>query len=156
MLARSRHIALRCLFTVLVIGCAAHTQTVTETFATAKLSATEIHDIIAAVEQTAYDTPDSWEKELRVGRVDLGGSPGLIVRGTDLLCGATGNCQMWVLRKINDKWVSLFEEAPIADAFTFGPSVTNEIKDLTVTTNLSADNVERTAYKFDGTLYREQ
>lgn len=85
MLARSRHITLLATITtytlpaLLLIGYAAHSQTVTETFAMGRLSATEIHEIIAAVEQTAYDTPDSWENELRVARVDLGGSNGLVV-----------------------------------------------------------------------------
>lgn len=63
---------------------------------------------------------------------------------------------MWVFRKVDEKWVSLLEDAPIADAFAFGPALTNGIKDLTITTNLSADTVERASYKFDGTTYQEQ
>ena len=63
-----------------------------DTFAAARLSAKEIHEIVEGVEPSAYDTPDSWNKELRVRRVDLGGSPGIVVQGSKLLCGGTGNC----------------------------------------------------------------
>jgi hypothetical protein len=70
-----------------------------DTFAAARLSAKEIREIVAEVEQSAYDTPDSWESELRVQRVDLGACPGIIVQGSKLLCGGTGNCQTWVFRK---------------------------------------------------------
>ena len=44
----------------------------------AKLSATELRQIVAVVEHSAYDTPDSWTEELRAKRVDLGSTPGLI------------------------------------------------------------------------------
>jgi hypothetical protein len=146
----------RTLLTALLFGATAFAQTVTGTFATAKLSGREVREIIAGVEQSAYDTPTSWEAELRVRRVDLGGSSGLVIRGTSLLCGATGNCQMWVFRKTNDKWVPLFQDAPIAGRFDFGATVTNGVKDLTITANLSADTIKRTIYKFDGRVYKAQ
>ena len=127
-----------------------------ETFAAAKLSAKEAREIIDGVQFSAFDTPDLWEKELRVRRVDLGGSPGLVIRGTKLLCGATGNCQIWVFRKVNDKWISLFgnEDAPIAEGFQLGPEITRGVKDFTISTNMSADSTKRTTYKFDGKVYR--
>ena len=107
------------------------------------------------MEQSAYDTPDSWEKELRVRRVDLGSGPGVVLRGTALLCGATGNCQIWVFRKMDGRWVSLFgNEAPVAEGFQLGPNVTNGIKDLTISANVSADAGGRTTYRFDGKGYR--
>src|SRR5512141_2110585 len=86
-------------------------------FAAARLSPRETQQIISAVEQAAYDTPDSWSSELRAKRVDLGDSPGLVLQGSNLLCGATGNCQMFVFRKVREKWVSLFEgeQAPLAE-----------------------------------------
>lgn len=62
--------------------------TAKDTWAAAKLSPAEIQQITAAVEDSAFDTPDSWEQELRVRRVDLGGGPG-IAQGTKLLCGGT-------------------------------------------------------------------
>jgi hypothetical protein len=127
-----------------------------DTFVAARLSATEAHEIITGVEPSAYDTPDSWRKELRVRRVDLGGSPGMVVQGTHLLCGGTGNCQIWVFRKAGGKWVSMFgsEQAPIAEGFQLGPAVTHGAKDLTIVANSSAEAGERVTYKFDGSLYR--
>jgi hypothetical protein len=131
------------------------TLAVTETFSAAKLSAKEVKEIIAGVEESAFDTPDSWEKELRVRRVDLGGGPGIVVRGTNLLCGATGNCETWVLRSVG-KWVSLFDtdQAPVAESFQLGPGVTNGIKGLTISANMSVDSAKRTTYRFDAKVYR--
>jgi hypothetical protein len=84
--------------------------------------------------------------------------PDLVLQGTNLLCGGTGNCQLFVFRKANDKWVSLFggHRAPLAESFQLGPSVTRGIKDLTVVTNASADSSERVSYKFDGQFYRSK
>ena len=127
-----------------------------DTFAAARLSAKEIHEIVEGVEPSAYDIPDSWNKELRVRRVNLGGSPGIVVQGSKLLCGGTGNCQTWVFRKANNKWVSLFrnEQAPIAESFQLGPGVTHSIKDFEIVANSSAGAGERVTYKFDGMFYR--
>jgi|SRR5947207_468503 len=127
-----------------------------DTFSSVKLSAREIQEVIAAVEASAYDTPESWTKELRVRRVDLGTNPGLVAQGTSLLCGGTGNCQVFVLRKLNGKWVSLFglDQAPIAESFQFGPGVSNGIKDLTIAANSSAEARQHVRYRFDGKLYR--
>jgi hypothetical protein len=103
-----------------------------DTFVASRLSAKEIHEIVEEVEQSAYDTPDSWQNELRVKRVDLGASQGVVIRGSTLLCGSTGNCQTWVFRKADNKWVSLFpkDHVPIAESFRLGPHVTAGIKDL--------------------------
>ena len=127
-----------------------------ETYAAAKLSSTEVREIIAGVDQSAYDTPDSWEKELRVRRVDLGSLPGLVVRGTNFLCGATRNCRIWVFRRVDGRWVSLFgnDEAPVAESFQVGPNVTNGVKDLTISVNVSAADGKHTTYQFDGKVYR--
>jgi hypothetical protein len=129
-----------------------------DTFASAKLSDKEARQIIAAVESSAYDTADSWTDELRVKRVDLGNAQGLVVRGTKLLCGATGNCQTWVFRHSGDNWLSLFgaEEAPIVESVQLGPGTTNGIKDLIVRANSSADASQRTTYRFNGREYRSK
>ena len=126
-----------------------------DTIAAAKLSAKEQREVIDAMERSAFDMPDSWEKELRAKRVDLGGSPGIVLQGTKLLCGGTGNCQLFMLRKVNDEWASLFgdEQAPLAESFHLGPGVTHGIKDLTVSTNSSAEASKRTIYKFNGQRY---
>jgi len=127
-----------------------------ETLAAARLSVQELRRILEVIEESAYDTPDSWTKELRARRVDLGAGPGLVLQGTTLLCGGTGNCQLFIFRKVNDQWVSLFgrDQAPLAESFGFGPGVTHGVKDLTLATNSSAQPTQRVTYKFDGQIYR--
>ena len=127
-----------------------------DTFVASRLSAREIHEIVEEVAQSAYDAPDSWQNELRVRRVDLGASPGMIVRGSNLLCGGTGNCQTWVFREAENKWVSLFTsgQVPIAESVRFGPHLTLGIKDLTIFANSSAETGQSVTYKFDGKFYR--
>ena len=121
-----------------------------------RLSAKEQRQILAVVARSAYDTPDSWEEELSATRVDFGVSPGIALRGTKLLCGGTGNCQLFVVRRVNGTWFSLFgdEQAPLAESFELGPGVTHGIKDLTVTMNSSAYATQRVSYRFDGHVYR--
>ncbi|PYV99809.1 MAG: hypothetical protein DMG89_06310 [Acidobacteria bacterium] len=127
-----------------------------ETFHSAKLSATEIKQISEEIEATAFDTPDSWESELRVRRVLLGEAPGLVLQGTKLLCGATGNCQTWVLRRADDHWLSLFKnQAPIASGFGFDEKTTNGIQRFVVAANSSAADSKYVVYDFDGKFYRE-
>ena len=43
-----------------------------DTFAAAKLMQKEVSQLIPALEQLAYDIPDSWNTELRAKRIDLG------------------------------------------------------------------------------------
>ncbi len=120
------------------------------------LSAEERRQVLDAVARGAFDTPESWDEELLAARVDLGASPGIILRGTKLLCGGTGNCQLFVIRKANGTWISLFadEQAPLAESFELGPGVTLGIKDLTVVTNSSAEASQRVTYRFDRQVYR--
>jgi hypothetical protein len=127
-----------------------------DTFAAARLSPKDIQEIVAEVEQSAYDTPDSWESELRAQRVDLGVSPGIIVQGSKLLCGGTGNCQTWIFRKAGRKLISLMakDQVPIAESFSLGPNVTRGIKDFSISANTSADSGKNVTYKFDGKFYR--
>jgi len=127
-----------------------------DSLAAATLSGKEMREIIAGVKNSAYDMPKSWSAELRLRRIDLGSGPGIVVQGTSLLCGGTGNCQIWVFRKANTNWVSLFanDHAVLAEGFNFGPTVTHHIKDLTILTNLSAEGSKQVTYRFDGRLYR--
>jgi hypothetical protein len=124
--------------------------------AAAHLSAKEIREIIAGVKRSAYDMPKSWSAELRLRRVNLGNGSGIVVQGTGLLCGGTGNCQIWIFRKANINWVSMIadDQTILAEGFSFGPAVTRNIKDLTIVTNFSAEESKRVTYKFDGSLYR--
>ena len=137
-----------------------------DTFAAARLPAGEQRQIIKQVEGSAYDAADDWTSELRVRRVELGSSagatrpatPGLVVQGRKLLCGGTGNCQLWVFRRssrVETQWVSLFaKQPPVVDGFRLGPGVTGGIKDLTVTANSTAEATTTVTYRFDGKFYR--
>jgi hypothetical protein len=129
-----------------------------DTLAAANLSGKEMRQIVASLEESAYDTPDSWSEELRAKRIDLGGGSGLLLQGTQRLCGGTGNCQLFVFRKVNDAWVSLVASGQtlLVESFQFGPGVTGGIKDLTVQTNSGAQTDRRKTYKFDGRFYRRQ
>ena len=127
-----------------------------ETFPAAGLSAAEQTEIIGQVRDTSFDDPDSWESELRVRRISLGEADGLIVRGTRLLCGGTGNCETWVFRHSSGKWLNLFgQEAPIVSGFGFAQEVAGGIKNLLVSANSSAANESRILFKFDGKVYRQ-
>lgn len=127
-----------------------------DTVAAARVSANELREIVKTIKKSAYDVPKSWRAELRFRRVDLGHDPGLAVQGTSLLCGATGNCQIWLFRKANAHWVPVFgnTETILAEGFELGPSLTHGIKDLTIVANFSADETKRTDYRFDGRMYR--
>jgi hypothetical protein len=127
-----------------------------DTFRAAALSSTEIKKIVKQVEDSAYDIADDWESELRVRHVDLAASPGLILQGTKLLCGATGNCQTWVFRKSHNNWILMFakDDVPIAEGFRLGPGVSGGIKDFTVQANSRAEAEQTVTYKFEGKLYR--
>jgi hypothetical protein len=152
----SSHFSVRAALMFVLIAPQATGQSASLRISDLGLSAAEQHQILAVVAPSAFDAPDSWEDELRAVRVDLGASPGIVVRGTKLLCGGTGNCQLFVLRKANGAWVSLFgnEQGPIAESYEFGPDVVQGIKDLTVTTNLGADAARTVKYRFNGQIYR--
>lgn len=120
-------------------------------------SRNKISQLDPTLEKLAYDIPASWNTELRAKPIDLGSSPGLVLEGTDLLCGGTGNCQIFVFRRLNNGWISLFQgQAPICEVFTIGPGTTNGIKNLTVATNQGAETAQRVAYHFDGRFYRRK
>lgn len=145
------------LLSMLASFATAKTLATADTFAAAKLMQKEVSQLIPALQELAYDIPDSWNTELRAKRIDLGSNPGLVLEGSNLLCGGTGNCQIFVFRRANDRWVSLFQgQAPICEAFTFEPGTTNGIKNLTVTTNQSAETAQRVTYQFDGQFYRSK
>ena len=129
-----------------------------DTFAAARLSAEEIREIVAEVEQSAYDAPDSWEAELRVQRVNLGATTGVVVQGSSLLCGGTGNCQTWVFRRAGGKLISLMsrDQVPIVEGFRLGPNVTAGIKDFSTSANTGAKSGKSITYKFDGEFYRSK
>jgi hypothetical protein len=127
-----------------------------ETLLAAKLTAAERKQIIDQVEKTSFDVPDSWDSELRVRRISLGEVDGLVIRGTQLLCGGTGNCQTWVFRRSQGNWTNLFEqEAPVVSSFGFDQEATGGIKNFLVSANSSAEKESRILFKFDGNFYRQ-
>lgn len=127
-----------------------------ETFAASKAGDAEQKQIITDVEKTSFDAPESWNKELVVRRVQLGSADGLIVRGTQLLCGGTGNCQTWVFRHSEGKWLNLFEqEAPVVSSFGFEQETAAGIKNFVVEANNSAGQSKWIEYQFDGEYYRQ-
>ena len=125
------------------------------TFRAAGLSAVEIRQVVAQVENSSFDTPDSWDEELRVRRVPWVESEVLVVRGTRLLCGATGNCQVWVFRRAGKQWRSTFEkDAPLASGLGFTDRTTAGLNDLLLVSSLGGDKDRYTHYRFDGKFYR--
>ncbi len=125
-----------------------------ETLRVVELTRTEIAEVTAQAEETSFDIPDSWEAEVRARRVSLGGAEGLVLQGTALLCGGTGNCQTWVFRLIERKWRVMFQDrAPVASTFGFQDTASNGIKDLVVEANSSAGQAQYIVYKFDGKFY---
>ena len=126
-----------------------------ETLLAAALSAGEISDIIGQVESTGFDTADDWQRELRARRLRLGDSEGLLVRGTRLLCGGTGNCQTWLFRRGEGKWRSLFaDQAPIGASIAFAGVRHQGLPDLVIDAHVSASASHRTNFAFDGRFYR--
>jgi hypothetical protein len=123
--------------------------------AAAKLPAAEVKQILDQVEQTSFDTPDSWEAELRMRQLSIAGGDGLVVRGTEMLCGGTGNCETWLFRRAKGAWVNMFDgEAPVVSSFGFGRRVSHDVPDLIATAPLSAEKRNYVVYVFDGAFYR--
>jgi hypothetical protein len=126
-----------------------------ETFLAANLRAAERKQILEQVEATSFDVPDSWPSELRLRRLPLGEAEGLVIRGTRLLCGGTGNCETWVFRRSGGQWLNLFRQpAPVISGLGFTRETTGGIKNLYVRANSAAEKESRTLYKFDGEFYR--
>ena len=122
----------------------------------ARLSRKEIKQIVLQIEETSFDWPDSWDSELRARRVSLGDREGLVVQGTKLLCGGTGNCQTWVFGRAQGRWTSLFEgQAPVISGYGFSPERSNGLMDLVTVSNAGGDRDLYTFYVFDGARYRE-
>lgn len=126
-------------------------------FQAAMLPRQEVKQILAQIEKTSFDWPDSWDSELRTRRVSLGDQEGLIVQGTSLLCGGTGNCQTWIFRRLRGRWTALFEsQAPVIAGFGFLQKRSNGIRDLVAVTNAGGDRHIYTVFIFDGSRYRER
>jgi hypothetical protein len=126
-----------------------------ESLSAARLSAAEIDEIIGEVEATSFDTAEDWPGELRARRLRLGDSDGLVVRGTRLLCGGTGNCQTWLFRRVEGRWRGLFaDQAPVGEGIAFTGDSHGGLPDAVIDAHLSASESDRTVFAFDGSFYR--
>ena len=128
-----------------------------DTLSGANLPKDAIQQILKEIEASAYDTPKSWEAELRIEHLQLGDAPALVVKGSDLLCGPTANCQVWVFRRSAGGWRLLLDPGQplIVDSVMFGPKKTRGVEDLVATTNWSTSSAKKYTYKFDGAVYRK-
>ena len=126
-----------------------------ETLPAASLSAGEMDEIIAQIEDTSFDAAEDWPAELRGRRLRLGDNDGLLVRGTRLLCGGTGNCQTWLFHRVNGEWRGLFsEQAPIGESIAFAGESHGGLPDVVIDAHISAAASDRTIFAFDGSFYR--
>jgi hypothetical protein len=126
-----------------------------DTFLAARLSSPETKQILETVAAMSFDSPDSWEAELRARRVSLGRVEGLVLQGTRVLCGGTGNCEIAVLRRVGDRWMALFaDQAPIGDGFALLSHHSDGIRDLLIAANESAEAERYVVYRFDGRYYQ--
>jgi hypothetical protein len=128
----------------------------TESLAAANLSVEEKKQIFDAVEAVAFDTPDSWESELLARRVSIATAmDGLVLQGSRLLCGGTGNCQLVVMRRTGGRWRTLFDrQAPLGDGFALLDGRSKGVRNLLVSDHSSADHNHYVLYRFDGRYYR--
>jgi hypothetical protein len=125
-----------------------------ETFAATTLTGAEQKQVLDQVQATSFDTPDSWTDELRVRRISLGRTDGLVICGTRLLCGATGNCETWLFRRANGRWLNMFDgEAPVVTSVGFVKQTKN-VRDVVATAHVATGTATWTQYAFDGRFYR--
>lgn len=121
------------------------------------LSPDQVEDVVGQVAATSFDTPPSWPSELRARRVRLGGRSALLVAGSDLLCGGTGACEMWVFYRSGGHWRNAFAgQAPIVVGFSISSHSANGLPDLVATTPLGAGRDRVAVFAFDGAIYRQQ
>ncbi len=90
----------------------------------------------------------------RVKYVDLNGDgkPEVIAQSTDVTtCSSTGNCRVWVLRKLKNQYSVVLNET--GQTFTVQPGSTNGFHDLVLTLHDSAFASDGKVFRFDGRAY---
>jgi hypothetical protein len=128
-----------------------------DTIAKAGLPDARLTGIIAQVAATSFDRPADWRKELRFRQGRIEGEPVLVVRGADLLCGATGGCETWLFHRKGRRWVdAIVGEAPVADTIALAPHRTSGRLDLVAGNRISAMHSAYAVYAFDGRKYRRK
>ena len=126
-----------------------------DTFVESGLRAAGRRDILQNVALTAYDTPDSWDAELRIRHDRVGPWHVAVVRGTSRLCGAGGNCQTWLFRLEGKRWVNVIAagQAPIIDGLSLTRAGRGKAWRLMTRTRISAQEAQFAQYRFDGRLF---
>ena len=129
-----------------------------DTFVASGMRIAARKEIFAQVAATAYDTPDSWDAELRVRRSRIGPWHVAIVRGTSLLCGATGNCQTWVFRLDGKHWTNVVAagQAPIVSGLSLTKAGRGRPWRLATAAHVSATDSRFVEYSFDGHLFQRR
>ncbi len=127
-----------------------------DTFVDSGLKPAARREIFDAVAITAYDTPESWDAELRVRRQRVGPWFVAVVRGTSLLCGATGDCQTWLFRLEGKHWVNVIAagQAPIVDALSLTRAGRGRPWRLMARAHVSAEERRFADYRFDGRVFQ--
>ena len=123
-----------------------------DTFVLSGLRSAARREILENVALTAYDRPGSWDAELRVRHERVGAWHVAVVRGTSLLCGATGNCQTWVFRLDGKHWNNVIAagQAPIVDGLSLTRAGRGKPWHLVTRARISAQESQFAEYRFDG------
>jgi hypothetical protein len=101
-------------------------------------------------------SPETVMAEFSARHVDIGEGErnGLALQGTNELCDENGNCDLFVFRKVNNKWQIV--ELPInawVGSFAFVAPDHNGLKELVVAETISKAESLNTVLQFDGTKY---
>lgn len=134
---------------------AAKSVVIDETAALARVSAIEMERIITLLEG---DADADWEptraSDLRFKRVVLAGpdNDGLLVRATSTSdCGATGNCQVWVLHRSHGKLQLVL--SGLAEDVLLAEQKAHGLINIILQANESADSSGLVLCTFDGRKY---
>jgi len=127
-----------------------------DTFVASGLRAAARKEIFQDIAITAYDTPESWDAELRVRHETVGPWHVAVVRGTSLLCEATGNCQTWLFRLDGRHWVNVIAagQAPVIDGLSLTRAGRGRPWRLATRTRKSAHESVFAEWRFDGRLFQ--
>jgi hypothetical protein len=100
------------------------------------------------------DCPPETEPERAGAFLVRGGQTTLVaIRGqSSCYCGATGNCQLWIYRRLHGKYEELLQTGNVS-GFGFLKSKTNGLPDLVIWSHDSAQRSPGALWKFDGTSY---
>jgi hypothetical protein len=134
----------------------AKTIPVNETPKEAGISAADREQIISA---SADDPGSDWDRDrasdLRFRRLSPAGSDldGILVRSAAPRdCGATGNCTVWLFRRINEHLKLILSNA-VADRVGVQTSTSHGLPTIVLSANQSAAASEVDVFEFDGQRY---